>query len=320
MKILVVDDSAYARRRIVSVLTGAGYEVKEARDGEDALRALQGERVDLVTVDLLMPGMGGVELIERLRGLRPHLPVVVSSADVQRETREEVLALGVKAFVSKTAPDEVLLAAVEKALQETGFRDLTPEELDAFCEIMNIAMGQAAEALGVLLRRRVRLMVPEVRMMRAEELGEFFRAEIPEVGVAIRQRFAGLVNGVAAMVFSEGQASFLLATLADIHKGSGRLSSEEQSVLTEMGNIVLNAAIAILADRLGTRLRIGLPVLALAETGDEEAKVLTETVPDGAGAFVLVSRLSVGEAELVSHLILLMPGEDVEILLDGLKK
>lgn len=75
-KILVVDDSEYARLRIGKILKGGGHEGIEAKDGEEALRLVEETGPQAVTVDLLMPGMDGIEVIRRLRALRPEMPII----------------------------------------------------------------------------------------------------------------------------------------------------------------------------------------------------------------------------------------------------
>lgn len=315
MRILVVDDSEFARRRIKAVLETGGHEIVEAQSGPDALKLLKETEPQVATVDLLMPGMDGIDLLGRLRKLRPHLPVIIVSADVQLATRREVLAAGATRFVAKTGLD-ALLSAVNQA----GAGGLIPfllsaAEKDAFTEVMNIAMEQAAEALNALLARRVLLKVPEVELMTASGLTAFFQEELVQVGVTMRQRFSGQLNGVAAMVFSSAHAMYLVRTLVGIQHELSRLSAAEQSVLTEMGNIVLNAAIAVLADQLGARVGLSLPDLTLNQEGSAAARLLLGSVAGADKAFVLVSRLTIGDAEMISYLILLMPEEDAQRLL-----
>lgn len=320
MKVLVVDDSEYARKRIGKILCGAGHEVVEAENAEDALKVIGKTKPDVATVDLLMPGMHGIELVRRLRALLPELPIIVLSADVQLATRREALAAGATRFVAKTEIDEVL-----SAVNQARSAGLTPlilpaSEKDAFTEIMNIAMGKAAEALSVLLKRRVYLKVPEIELMTSSTLIKFFEEELVQVGAVIRQRFSGRLNGSASMVFSSAHASFLVRTLSGIQQELSRLSSAEQSVLTEMGNIVLNSAIAVIADECGERLKVSLPRISLNQGGGVAALELIDTVAGADSALVLVSRLTIVDAEIISYLILLMPEENIKRFLMNILK
>jgi two-component system, chemotaxis family, chemotaxis protein CheY len=108
-KVLVVDDSALARRSLRQILEPAGYEVVEAEDGLLALERYFLEKPAVVLLDLVMRGMYGLEVLQKLRELDPHAQVVVISADIQ--TSSQVLAerAGARAFVHKPfEPDQVL--------------------------------------------------------------------------------------------------------------------------------------------------------------------------------------------------------------------
>ncbi|MCX7973714.1 MAG: response regulator, partial [Candidatus Aminicenantes bacterium] len=94
MKVLVVDDSSYARHKIGEALRKAGIEVIEAASGEEALLLMKDIEFNAVTVDLLMPGMDGIELIRKIKAHWPGLKIIALSADVQEATQKEVLIAG----------------------------------------------------------------------------------------------------------------------------------------------------------------------------------------------------------------------------------
>lgn len=114
--ILVVDDSITARAFCRKVLGPAGHEILEAATGRDALARVADRRPDCVVLDLLMPDMSGIELLEALdaRGDRP--PVVVLTADIQESVREQCRALRVDAFLNKPAAPDALRSAVAAAV------------------------------------------------------------------------------------------------------------------------------------------------------------------------------------------------------------
>lgn len=107
-KILIVDDSGLARRLIRKILEELGYEVEDASDGAQALERYVLNRHDAVILDLLMHGMYGVEVLQKLKQLNPSLPVIVVSADIQRTTREQVKEAGAVAMVNKPVTREQL--------------------------------------------------------------------------------------------------------------------------------------------------------------------------------------------------------------------
>jgi len=114
-KILVVDDSALARRNLRSILEPAGYDVVEANDGLVALEQYSLERPDVVLLDLVMKGMYGLEVLQKLRELDPSALVLVVSADVQSSSQELVAEAGAKGFVNKPFDREQILGALDAA-------------------------------------------------------------------------------------------------------------------------------------------------------------------------------------------------------------
>ena len=115
-KILVVDDSGLARRLIRNMLEELGHEVEEVSDGAQALERYVLKHHDAVILDLLMHGMYGVEVLQKLKELNPELPVVIASADIQRTTREMVKQAGAVAMVNKPVTKEQLADVLEVAL------------------------------------------------------------------------------------------------------------------------------------------------------------------------------------------------------------
>ena len=112
MKILVVDDSTYARRVHRGILESAGHSVVEASSGLGALEAFGLETPDAVMLDLSMEDVGGIEVLRQIRQLNPAAHVIVVSADVQRSTLASVRDAGATAFIAKPVRGEELLASL----------------------------------------------------------------------------------------------------------------------------------------------------------------------------------------------------------------
>jgi len=105
-KILVVDDSGLARRLIRKILEELGHDVEDVSDGAQALERYLLNHHDAVVLDLLMHGMYGVEVLQKLKQLNPDLPVIVASADIQRTTRDQVKDGGAAAMINKPVTKE----------------------------------------------------------------------------------------------------------------------------------------------------------------------------------------------------------------------
>ena len=78
--ILVVDDEEAIRLLYREELEEAGYQVEVASDGQEALRMVEQRRPDLMTIDIKMPGMDGVELLRRVREVHRNLPIIICTA------------------------------------------------------------------------------------------------------------------------------------------------------------------------------------------------------------------------------------------------
>jgi len=119
-KILIVDDSAMARRGVRHVLESAGYDVVEAEDGLIALEGYFLDKPDLVVLDLVMKGMNGLDVLKKLQEMDAGVRVLVVSADVQDSSRELAVSGGASGFLTKPVDRAGLLTAVAKALEATA--------------------------------------------------------------------------------------------------------------------------------------------------------------------------------------------------------
>ncbi len=111
--ILCVDDEAVGLSVRKMLLESRGYRVFTAEGGADALVLFSSEDIDLVILDYLMPGMNGDIVAQRMKGLRPDLPIIMLSAYV--DLPSETLAL-VDKSVTKGEPPTVLLKAIAELL------------------------------------------------------------------------------------------------------------------------------------------------------------------------------------------------------------
>ncbi len=100
-KILIVDDSGLSRNILKKLIGVGSIEFLEASEGFAALELFSVHQPDLVTLDLNMSGMNGYEVLENFRKINPATPIIVCSADIQQGTRDLVLKMGAKGFISK---------------------------------------------------------------------------------------------------------------------------------------------------------------------------------------------------------------------------
>lgn len=117
-KILAVDDSASMRQMVSFTLQGAGYEVVEASDGQDALNKAKQGQVDLVLSDVNMPVMDGIALIKNLRSLPNYkfTPILMLTTESAADKKTEGKAAGATGWIVKPFNPDQLLNTIKKVL------------------------------------------------------------------------------------------------------------------------------------------------------------------------------------------------------------
>jgi len=118
--VLLVDDSKFMRTRVKKHLLEAGCEITEAKDGQDGLDSVRNGRPDLVVSDVNMPIMEGPEFVKHLFELDPTIPVIMLTANPDRDLKFAVMDYNVKAFVSKLHPVDKLAAKILQVLERVG--------------------------------------------------------------------------------------------------------------------------------------------------------------------------------------------------------
>lgn len=118
-RILSVDDDPAMREMVSSMLEASGYQVESVGTGYRALVRAKSETYDLILMDILMPGLDGVETISHLRELRPRVPILIMTGYANDKVRGEALGRGAFAVLSKPFTLEELLCRVNGALDVT---------------------------------------------------------------------------------------------------------------------------------------------------------------------------------------------------------
>lgn len=112
--IMVVDDSPFASKQIKDIVEDNGYEVIDyAKDGEEAIELYKELKPDIVILDIIMPGLNGLETAEILKKQDPAVKILMLSSLCDAGTMEEVKSIGVKHLIPKPLEADVLLASLE---------------------------------------------------------------------------------------------------------------------------------------------------------------------------------------------------------------
>ena len=119
-RITIVDDEGEVRSALRRLFKVAGMKTESYASAEDFLDALSGRGCDCLILDHGLPGMSGLELQSRLAASDRRVPIIFISARDDADTRAQAMQAGALAFLGKPFSDEVLLQAVQTALQLAG--------------------------------------------------------------------------------------------------------------------------------------------------------------------------------------------------------
>ena len=120
--VLVVDDEEHLRRAVTKRLTASGMHVEEADEGERALELAQRRRFDVAVLDIVMPGMSGLDVLAGLKEATPDTEVIMLTGSGTIETAVEAMKRGARDFLTKPVTCAALEVAVHKAAETSGLR------------------------------------------------------------------------------------------------------------------------------------------------------------------------------------------------------
>lgn len=174
-KVLVVDDDPVVAKSFDRVLSGKGYAVINARDGEEALRKLKDLQYDVVFTDIRMPGMSGIDVARQVKTKQPWLPVVIVTGYGTDENEAQARSAGVSGFLHKPLTPDMIEETAHKALLERDAAPATPPAAEAVTA--PAAVQPAPKARGALASL--------VLFVAAPFIGLFYLVVGPIVGLAM---------------------------------------------------------------------------------------------------------------------------------------
>lgn len=156
IKILIADDHAIVRKGLKSLCESEGDMVVagEAASGDEVLEMLSRAQFDLLLLDLTMPGLCGIELIEKIRARYAALPILIFSMRAEAETAKLMAEMGVGGYITKGCSDEMLLSAIRKVAAGANFIDPLIAEKIMFDEPSN----GVAKSVALLSSRELQIL------------------------------------------------------------------------------------------------------------------------------------------------------------------
>lgn len=147
-KILITDDDIDLRELLTEAVKNWGYEVSVARDGEEALRKLRMERFDMVITDLMMPGMDGLSLLQKIKDLDKEILVIIITGYATIETAVKAIESGAYDYIAKPFRLDELMIVIKNACERLRLvlqnRTLLEELRTAYGEIAVLKKAASA--------------------------------------------------------------------------------------------------------------------------------------------------------------------------------
>ena len=191
---------------------------------------------------------------------------------------------------------------------------LTERQRDALSELINIAFARTGAALSELTGHRVLLEPPEVAVYRTEELRGALAKFVPGDVASIQQVFAGPVAGEALLLLNYEGAVQLTDLLTDEHQPSNYLDESAREVLTEVGNILLNACLGMFGNLLNVHVTFSVPRLHL-ETLDEIIASTTTGKTEMHYALVVYTAFQIRDSSVKGFLVIVLSVESLDRLI-----
>jgi two-component system nitrogen regulation response regulator NtrX len=300
-RILVVDDEAEIRKSLRMILEYEGYEVVEASSGAEGLAAAEREGPELVFLDVKMPGMDGLEVLQRLQASRDSLPVVVISGHATKEEVANSIKRGAIDFIEKPLGSDRILVTVKNALESERLRDENRTLKRAF-EARHQMVGESAPLRTVWdAVKRAAPTNATVLLLGESGVGkELVARSIHRNSLRSRERFVQ-VNCAAipeelieSELFGHEKGSFTGATEKQI--GKFEQADKGTIFLDEVGDMSAKTQAKVLrvlqegeVERLGSARTIKVDVRVIAATN----KDLLQEIDKGTFREDLYFRLSV---------------------------
>ena len=195
--------------------------------------------------------------------------------------------------------------------------DLTEIERDAISEIANMGVSRAAASLRQMVGEQVLLSVPAVRIVsRAEAARLVERGNSPKL-IAVQQFFEGPFSGRALLIFPQAQSLELVRSIIGAEHSLEDIIDLEQEALAEIGNIILNACLATIANVLRKSMRMSLPSVI---RGDGATMFETEQSPSGGNLVLfLYIDFTIKKRDIHGFIALLMDLPSIKALKETVK-
>lgn len=260
-RVLIVDDELFFREAIGEILTTAGFQIGLAADGQSALSSADDESYGVVVLDVRLPDVDGIQVLARIREMRPDLPVIMLSSSTDQEIVLEALRLGAKDYLAKPLHGEELVLAVGRALDShevsaerarlQGRIDRLVASMERLSQLVRLAapaervsvlrQGIVDSAGEVLKTSRVSLMLADPEL---ESLSVVATRGVDVAAEAMSPRKIG--EGASGFCYAEGSVLCVPDAAADDRFSSRSAGAYESSAFAVVPLVCLGVPVGVL--------------------------------------------------------------------------
>jgi len=196
--------------------------------------------------------------------------------------------------------------------------ELTESQRDALTELINIGYGRAAGALSELTGYRINLEVPTVAIHPVEETTSLLREIISGDVASVNQVFSGPVAGHALLLLDERAALLLTELLTDEKVPSRKIDTSVREIITEVGNILLNACLGVFGNQLKVQVTFSVPRINVDSI---EGVLNSITVRDQELRYALMihMRFHLRAKDVTGYMVIILGVTSLERLMSELK-
>lgn len=190
---------------------------------------------------------------------------------------------------------------------------------DIIREVVNVGVGDAADALSKLVKSPVKISVPEISIIDIGEIAGFAEKEMKDIGVFISQEFTGEIKGRALLAYSRECSQSLLATIMSIDKEITALTKIEISTLEEIGNLILVSCISTIGDMIENPFSFELPMVSTSG-GETFFRTLARKLQEDQKCIVAKNKMVVKEKMIEGYIFIFLRFSDINRIIESLKK
>jgi chemotaxis protein CheC len=198
--------------------------------------------------------------------------------------------------------------------------ELTVSQKDSLTELINIGYGRAAGVLSELTGYRITLEVPKVTIHDIEVIGPMLEEILVSPVASVNQVFDGPVSGSALLLLDEPSALVMSRLLSDERYVSHALDTNAKEIITEVGNILLNACLGVFGNLLQIQITFSVPRLTVEKVSQVLTHVLDQPGEQLQYGLMIHTRFQVKAADVTGYLVIVLGIASLDRLLLELGK